>query len=114
MRKIVVAVMSTISGLVLLLSYHTSTNSDAVPPLHALHDRLIASNHWLQAYAPSLTPDSLGETLRFRFLDGQAGEVRGVLQVQVRHGSLRVICRKALRYITEKTVRQDSAARDRS
>jgi uncharacterized protein with FMN-binding domain len=29
MRKIVVAVMSTISGLVLLLSYHTSTNSEA-------------------------------------------------------------------------------------
>lgn len=29
MRKIVVAVMSTISGLVLLFSYHTSTNSEA-------------------------------------------------------------------------------------
>ena len=29
MKKIVVAVMSTISGLVLLLSYHTSTHSDA-------------------------------------------------------------------------------------
>ena len=29
MRKIVIAVMSTISGLVLLFSYHTSTNSDA-------------------------------------------------------------------------------------
>jgi uncharacterized protein with FMN-binding domain len=32
MRKIVVAVMSTISGLVLLFSYHTSTNSDAATP----------------------------------------------------------------------------------
>ncbi|MDQ7993929.1 MAG: FMN-binding protein [Propionicimonas sp.] len=31
MRKIVVAVMSTISGLVLLFSYHTSTNSEATP-----------------------------------------------------------------------------------
>jgi uncharacterized protein with FMN-binding domain len=29
MRKIVIAVMSTISGLVLLFSYHTSTNSEA-------------------------------------------------------------------------------------
>ena len=29
MRKIIVAVMSTISGLVLLFSYHTSTNSQA-------------------------------------------------------------------------------------
>ena len=29
MRKIVIAVMSTVSGLVLLFSYHTSTNSDA-------------------------------------------------------------------------------------
>ncbi len=32
MRKIVIAVMSTISGLVLLFSYRTSTNSEAVAP----------------------------------------------------------------------------------
>lgn len=32
MRKIVVAVMSTISGLVLLFSYHTSTDSQAATP----------------------------------------------------------------------------------
>ena len=31
MRKIVIAAMSTISGLVLLFSYHTSTNSLAAP-----------------------------------------------------------------------------------
>lgn len=68
---------------------HTSTNSDAVPPLHALHDRLIASNHWLQAYAPSLSPESLGETLRFRFLDGQAGSLsrEEILFHLINHGT---------------------------
>lgn len=54
---------------------HTNTNSSEVPPLHALRQRLEASNHWLQAYTPSLTPDTLAETHHFRFLDGQNGRL---------------------------------------
>lgn len=68
---------------------HTSTNSEAVPPLQALHERLTASNHWLQAYAPSLTADKLGETLHFRFLDGQAGSLKReeILFHLINHGT---------------------------
>ncbi|KAB2963626.1 MAG: damage-inducible protein DinB [Zoogloea sp.] len=68
---------------------HASTNSDAVPPLHELRDRLIASNHWLQAYAASLSPENLGEMLRFRFLDGQAGSLsrEEILFHLINHGT---------------------------
>lgn len=68
---------------------HTSTNSETVPPLQELHERLTASNHWLQAYAPSLTPDSLSETLHFRFLDGQAGSLNReeILFHLINHGT---------------------------
>lgn len=54
---------------------HASTNSDAVPALEELDQRLSASNAWLLLYAQSLTPEQRTQILHFQFVDGQHGSL---------------------------------------
>lgn len=52
---------------------HSTTNSDSVPELHELDDRLSVSNDWFQAHAGSLTAVQLKEIIHFQFVDGKRG-----------------------------------------
>lgn len=68
---------------------HLTTNSDAVPELPELDERLTTSNDWLQAYAGSLTADQFKEPIRFQFVDGQRGSLtrEEILFHLVNHGT---------------------------
>lgn len=68
---------------------HDSSNSEIVPALQELGKRLSDSNDWLQHYAAALLPETLGEIIHFRFLDGQAGAMSPaeILFHLVNHGS---------------------------
>ena len=55
---------------------HSSTNTEQVPELAELDRRLVASNEWLRSYVVALTPQALGETIRFTFADGKRGSLR--------------------------------------
>ncbi|WP_199055189.1 DinB family protein [Aquitalea sp. ASV15] len=68
---------------------HCTTNSDIVPTLAELEQRLSAANGWLQPYTAALPAEQLGEIIRFRFLDGKAGSMTRaeILFHLVNHGS---------------------------
>lgn len=52
---------------------HATSNSEAVPALAELGQRLAASNNWLQTYAQSMSGSMLSEQIHFCFLDGKGG-----------------------------------------
>lgn len=52
---------------------HLTSNSDVVPVLNELGERLAESNDWLQTHARSLAKASLAEPIHFHFLDGKGG-----------------------------------------
>ena len=52
---------------------HGSTNTEVVPALHELDDRLTASNAWLLDHFAASTPERLRENIRFTFTDGKPG-----------------------------------------
>lgn len=54
---------------------HISTNTDEVPELDELLERLAASNRWYASYVESLPADRLNENVRFRFTDGKGGSL---------------------------------------
>ena len=54
---------------------HRSTNTEGVPELRELDERLSASNEWLGGYVAALIPEALGETIRFTFTDGKHGSL---------------------------------------
>lgn len=68
---------------------HASTNTEDVPSLAELDQRLSASNQWLQAYASALTPDQSSELIRFTFVDGQNGAMtrEEMLYHLINHGT---------------------------
>lgn len=68
---------------------HSTSNSEIVPDLPALDERLSVSNHWLQHYEQSLTSAQRSESIHFHFLDGQAGAMtrEEVLFHLVNHGT---------------------------
>lgn len=52
---------------------HAATNSDVVPSLEALQERIGRSDQWFSDYAGGLDPDRFNDVLTFRFADGQHG-----------------------------------------
>ncbi|WP_339010748.1 DinB family protein [Aeromonas popoffii] len=54
---------------------HPSTNTDLVPSLQELDQRLTVSNEWLAAYASHLRTDQAHQTLSFTFVDGFRGSM---------------------------------------
>jgi uncharacterized damage-inducible protein DinB len=68
---------------------HSSSNSELVPALGQLKQRLLASNDWLQTYVESIPSEKLVEEIRFRFLDGKSGTMtrEEVLFHLVNHGT---------------------------
>jgi uncharacterized damage-inducible protein DinB len=68
---------------------HASTNTEILPALGELGNRLSDSNGWLQRYAAALSPEMLGEIIHFRFLDGKTGSMtrEEILFHLVNHGS---------------------------
>jgi uncharacterized protein with FMN-binding domain len=89
MRKIVIAVMSTISGLVLLFSYHTSTNSEAATTSDAGTGEgqdgqsASATPHAGEASSPAPTSSATSSSSSGTFT-GDAAQTRwGTVQVQI-------------------------------
>ena len=68
---------------------HSTSNSEVVPALEELSQRLLDSNGWLQTYAESTPPETLAEKIHFRFLDGKGGTMtrEEVLFHLVNHGT---------------------------
>jgi uncharacterized damage-inducible protein DinB len=68
---------------------HTSTNSEVVPELADLEERLAASNEWLQSYVRSIPATQLQESVRFTFTDGKRGMLNReeVIFHLINHGS---------------------------
>lgn len=84
MRKIVTAVMGTISGLVLLFSYHTSTNSEATTP------------------STGGTDTGSGSTSTSGTYTGDAVETRwGTVQVQITVENGQITAADAIQYPNE-------------
>lgn len=54
---------------------HSSTNTELVPNLPDLDQRLTASNTWLATYAADLRTDQIHQTLSFTFVDGLQGSM---------------------------------------
>ena len=54
---------------------HAATNTQVLPALDELQDRLGASGSWFADYAAALAPASRDEIIRFVFADGQAGSM---------------------------------------
>ncbi len=68
---------------------HASTNTDVVPELDELDQRLSASNRWLAGYVEALSPDQLAEVRQFQFVDGKQGSMsrQEILFHLVNHGT---------------------------
>ncbi|MCV2371056.1 DinB family protein [Roseateles oligotrophus] len=54
---------------------HPSTNTETVPALDELEQRLAASNQWLARYVENLTQQEREQALSFQFVDGQYGRM---------------------------------------
>ncbi|MBB3120140.1 DinB family protein [Pseudoduganella violacea] len=68
---------------------HSASNSEAVPELRELKERLSASNDWLLKFAQSTPPETMTGKIRFRFFDGQDGTMsrEEILFHLVNHGT---------------------------
>lgn len=68
---------------------HASSNTDVVPGLAELRERLLASNEWLLKYAASTPSETLAGKIHFRFLDGLDGTLsrEEILFHMVNHGT---------------------------
>jgi len=85
MRKIVIAVMATISGLVALFSYHTSTESVAATAPQDTGSGTTQANPSTSTAAPSATPTASASTSGGNgTYTGDAVETRwGTVQVEI-------------------------------
>ncbi|MFV3331100.1 DinB family protein [Pseudomonas sp. NY15437] len=54
---------------------HPATNTDAVPGLDELRERLLTSGQWYVEQLAALAPAQAGEVIRFRFTDGRSGSL---------------------------------------
>ncbi len=54
---------------------HASTNTEVVPDLVDLDQRLSASNVWLVSYAAGLAAEQFHQTVKFKFVDGLQGSM---------------------------------------
>ncbi|MEO5795429.1 MAG: DinB family protein [Rhodoferax sp.] len=68
---------------------HLSTNTEVVPDLPALSQRMEASNQWFASYVDHLTPGEKRRTVSFEFVDGKHGSMAclEILFHIVNHGS---------------------------
>ncbi|WP_256080889.1 DinB family protein [Massilia sp. YIM B04103] len=68
---------------------HSTPNTEVVPELAELRERLSASNNWLLKYAESTPSDILTGKVHFRFLDGLDGTLsrEEILFHMVNHGT---------------------------
>ena len=106
MRRIVIAVLTTVSGLVMLFSYHTSTNSGSV----ALPARRTGSGTGTTGTSPSLPapqtqaqpPAGGSASPGFKhagtFTGGPAETRWGVVQVQITVQGGRIVDSQAIQY----------------
>jgi uncharacterized damage-inducible protein DinB len=54
---------------------HLSTNTELVPELHELHQRIGDSNQWYARYVDKLAPDQKNQSVLFQFVDGKRGSM---------------------------------------
>jgi uncharacterized protein with FMN-binding domain len=112
MRRIVIAVMSTISGLVLLFSYHTSTNSDvATTPQEEATPQDSTSAGATPSQAATTAPTATtqdstsgtsGSGSTSGTYTGDAVQTRwGAVQVQITVKDGRITAAEAVEYPTE-------------
>jgi uncharacterized protein with FMN-binding domain len=94
MRRIVLAVMSTISGLVMLFSYHTSTNSQAAGTTTAA-----ASDSSSAGSSPN-SPDSSSSSSR-TYTGDVVSTQWGPVQVEITVENGRITRSEAVQYPTE-------------
>lgn len=68
---------------------HRATNTDEVPSLHALTQRLNACHAWATDYLAHITPAELGRCVTFVFADGQNGAMtcQEILFHLINHGT---------------------------
>ncbi|MRV75059.1 damage-inducible protein DinB [Duganella sp. FT92W] len=68
---------------------HASTNTELVPDLTSLGQRITASNRWFASFVKEIKPPLLDERLHFQFVDGQQGSMtrQEILFHIVNHGT---------------------------
>jgi uncharacterized damage-inducible protein DinB len=68
---------------------HASTNTEVVPDLADIDQRLTASNAWFASYATELRTDQVHQPLSFTFVDGLRGSMtpEEILFHIVNHGT---------------------------
>jgi uncharacterized damage-inducible protein DinB len=68
---------------------HLSTNTESVPGIAELDQRLVASNLWLESYVQATPGPKLSEAVKFQFVDGQRGTLsrQEILFHIVNHGT---------------------------
>jgi uncharacterized damage-inducible protein DinB len=52
---------------------HSSTNTDSLPELAELTQRITVSNQWFAHYAENLVPEQRKQFVLFQFVDGKSG-----------------------------------------
>ena len=68
---------------------HASTNTELVPSLDELDQRITASNLWFTCYIEQLEHSKLAQSLNFQFVDGRQGSLtrREIFFHIVNHGT---------------------------
>lgn len=97
MRKIVIAVMGTISGLVLLFSYHTSTNAEATIGTGAGEQDAGAGTASTDPTAPSATASS-GTSTSGSYTGDAVQTKWGEVQVQITVKAGKITAADAVEY----------------
>jgi len=54
---------------------HVSTNTELVPELHELNQRIGDSNQWCARYVEKLAPDHRNQSVPLQFVDGKRGSM---------------------------------------
>lgn len=68
---------------------HSSTNTEAIPQLDELDQRITASNLWFSRYVADMEPARLTDIINFKFVDGLNGNMtrQEILFHIVNHGT---------------------------
>jgi uncharacterized damage-inducible protein DinB len=54
---------------------YATTNTEATPSVEELHMAAAETDAWFEAYVKQLTPESLNESIKFDFTDGDTGSM---------------------------------------
>ena len=68
---------------------HRATNTEVVPALDELDQRIAASDLWFASYAENLQPEHKGQPVSFQFVDGKHGSMtrQEILFHIINHGT---------------------------